>query len=467
MTDPATYTSALATRYASPAMVRLWGEAHRAGLWRRLWLALAEEERRLGLDIPEQAIAQMRAHLDDVDLARVRAYEERVRHDVMAHIHHFGDQAPAARPYIHLGATSAYVTDNADLLVLREVVKLLLGRVVAVLAALRAFALRYRDLPTVAYTHFQPAQLTTVGKRATLWLQDFALDAVALRELLDTLPFRGCKGTTGTQASFLDLFGGDHAKVRELDRRIAAAFDFPAPIAVAGQTYTRKLDSRVLDALAGLAQSAAKFATDLRLLQHEAELLEPTETEQVGSSAMPYKRNPVRAERVCALSRYVIALRDNTAYTAATQWLERTLDDSANRRLVLPEASLAVDAILLLAGNIAAGIEVREHTIRRHVEQVMPFMATERWLMLGVQAGGDRQQLHEVIRRHSRAVSAEMERGGPNDRVDVTALRGELEPRRYVGRAPEQTAEYLDGPITHLLTALSGFAASDAAGVKV
>ena len=479
MTQPATYTSALATRYASPAMVRLWSEAHRAGLWRRLWLALAEEERRLGLDIPEQAISDMRAHLDDVDLERVRAYEERVRHDVMAHIHHFGDQAPAARPYIHLGATSAYVTDNADLLVLREVVRLLLGRVVAVLAALRAFALRYRDLPTVAYTHFQPAQLTTVGKRATLWLQDFALDAVALRELLATLPFRGCKGTTGTQASFLDLFGGDHAKVRELDRRIAAAFDFPGPIAVTGQTYTRKLDSRVLDALAGLAQSAAKFATDLRLLQHEAELLEPAETDQVGSSAMPYKRNPVRAERVCALSRYVIALRDNTAYTAATQWLERTLDDSANRRLVLPEAALAVDAILLLAGNIAAGIEVREHTIRRHVEQVMPFMATERWLMLGVQAGGDRQQLHEVIRRHSRAVSAEMERGGPNDlldrlaadpafaRVDATALRGELEPRRYVGRAPEQTAEYLDGPITQLLTALSGFAASDAAGVKV
>jgi adenylosuccinate lyase len=479
MTDQATYTSALATRYASPAMVRLWGEAHRAGLWRRLWLTLAEEERRLGLDIPERAVAEMRAHLDDADLERVRTYERRLRHDVMAHIHHFGDQAPAARPYIHLGATSAYVTDNADLLVLREVVKLLLGRVVAVLRALREFALRYREMPTVAYTHFQPAQLTTVGKRATLWLQDFALDAVALRDLLATLPFRGCKGTTGTQASFLELFGGDHGKVRELDHRIAAAFNFPAPIAVTGQTYTRKLDSRVLDAMAGLAQSASKCATDLRLLQHEAELLEPAETEQVGSSAMPYKRNPVRAERVCALSRYVIALRDNTAYTAATQWLERTLDDSANRRLVLPEASLAADAILILATNIAAGLEVREHTIARHVEQVMPFMATERWLMLGVRAGGDRQQLHEVIRRHSRAVSADMERGGPNDlldrlaadpaftRVDAAALRGELDPRRYVGRAPEQTVEYLEGPISELLTSLSGFAASDEAGVNV
>ncbi len=458
MTDPATYTSALATRYASPAMIRLWGEAHRTRLWRRLWLALAEEERRLGVDIPEHAIAEMRAHLDDADPERVRAYERRLRHDVMAHIHHFGDQAAAARPYIHLGATSAYVTDNADLLVLRDVVKLLLGRVVAVLRALKDFGLRYREMPAVAYTHFQPAQLTTVGKRATLWLQDFALDAVALRELLDTLPFRGCKGTTGTQASFLELFGGDHAKVRELDRRIAADFDFPAPIAVTGQTYTRKLDSRVLDALAGLAQSASKFATDLRLLQHEAELLEPAETEQVGSSAMPYKRNPVRAERVCALSRYTIALRDNTAYTAATQWLERTLDDSANRRLVLPEASLAADAILILATNIAAGLEVREQTIRRHVEQVMPFMATERWLMLGVQAGGDRQQLHEVIRTHSRAVSADMELGRPNDllarlggdpafaRVDAAALRAELDPRRYVGRAPEQV-EYLEGPV--------------------
>jgi adenylosuccinate lyase len=479
MSDAPTYTSALATRYASPAMVALWGDAHRARLWRRLWLALAEEERRLGVDIPERAIAEMRSHLDDADLERARSHERRLRHDVMAHIHHFGEQAPAARPYIHLGATSAYVTDNADLLVLREVLGRLLGRLGAVLQGLRDFAQRHRELPTVAYTHFQPAQLTTVGKRATLWLQDFALDAAALKDVVGTLPFRGCKGTTGTQASFLELFGGDHAKVRQLDARVAAAFEFPESIAVSGQTYTRKIDSRVLDALAGIAQSASKFATDLRLLQHEGELLEPAEADQVGSSAMPYKRNPMRAERVSGLARYLISLRENTAYTAATQWLERTLDDSANRRLVLPEASLAADAILILVTNIVAGLDVRAETIRRNVERVMPFMATERWLMLAVQAGGDRQAVHEVIRRHSRAVSADVERGAPNDlldrlsrdptfaRVDAAALRGELEPRRYVGRAPEQVVEYLEGPVKSLLTSLSGFAVRDDATVTV
>ena len=479
MNDAPTYTSALATRYASPAMVALWGDAHRARLWRRLWLALAEEERRLGVDIPERAIAEMQAHLDDADLERARSHERRLRHDVMAHIHHFGEQAPAARPYIHLGATSAYVTDNADLLVLREVLGRLLGRLGAVLQGLRDFAQRHRELPTVAYTHFQPAQLTTVGKRATLWLQDFALDAAALKDVVGTLPFRGCKGTTGTQASFLELFGGDHAKVRQLDARVAAAFEFPESIAVSGQTYTRKIDSRVLDALAGIAQSASKFATDLRLLQHEGELLEPAEADQVGSSAMPYKRNPMRAERVSGLARYLISLRENTAYTAATQWLERTLDDSANRRLVLPEASLAADAILILVTNIVAGLDVRAETIRRNVERVMPFMATERWLMLAVQAGGDRQAVHEVIRRHSRAVSADVERGAPNDlldrlsrdpafaRVDAAALRGELEPRRYVGRAPEQVVEYLEGPVKSLLTSLSGFAVRDDATVTV
>jgi adenylosuccinate lyase len=460
-------------------MVSLWSEEHRARLWRRLWLALAEEERRLGVDIPERALAEMRAHLDDVDLERAKSHERRLRHDVMAHIHHFGEQAPAARPYIHLGATSAYVTDNADLLVVREVLTLLLGRLVAVLHGLRDFARRHREVPTVAYTHFQPAQLTTVGKRAALWLQDFALDAAALRDTVRALPFRGCKGTTGTQASFLELFGGNHAKVRDLDARVAAAFAFAESIPVSGQTYTRKIDSRVLDALAGIAQSASKFATDLRLLQHEGELLEPAEAEQVGSSAMPYKRNPMRAERVCGLARYLISLRENTAYTAATQWLERTLDDSANRRLVLPEASLSADAILILVTNIVAGLDVRADTIRRNVERVMPFMATERWLMLAVQAGGDRQAVHEVIRRHSRAISAELERGAPNDlldrlardpafaRVDVAALREELDPRRYVGRAPEQVAEYLDGPLNDLLTSLSGFAARDEAGVTV
>jgi adenylosuccinate lyase len=351
--------------------------------------------------------------------------------------------------------------------------------VVGVLQTLREFALRHRALPTVAYTHFQPAQLTTVGKRAALWLQDFALDATVLRDTLGALPFRGCKGTTGTQASFLDLFGGDHAKVRELDARVAAGFGFAASIPLSGQTYTRKVDSRVLDGMAGLAQSAAKFGTDLRLLQHEGEVLEPAEAEQVGSSAMPYKRNPMRAERVCSLARYLISLRENTAYTAATQWLERTLDDSANRRLVLPEGSMAADAILILVANIAAGLEVREHAIRSNVGRVMPYMATERWLMLAVQAGGDRQTLHEVIRRHSRALSADLEAGASNDllerlardpafaRVDAAALRRELEPGRYVGRAPEQVVEYVQGPLDQLLTSLKDIAVRDDAKVTV
>ena len=479
MSDAFRYESPLSTRYASPAMQRLWSDAHRVGLWRRLWLALAAEERRLGVDIPERALKEMKAHLDDADLDRARSYERRLRHDVMAHIHAFGDQAPAARPFIHLGATSAYVTDNADLIILRDAMRILLGRVVAVLTALRTFALRHRGLPTLAYTHFQPAQLTTVGKRATLWLQDFALDAAALREGVATLPFRGCKGTTGTQASFLELFHGDHEKVRELDRRVAQAFEFPGSIPVSGQTYTRKIDSRVLNLLAGLAESAAKFGTDLRLLQHEGEVLEPVESEQVGSSAMPYKRNPMRAERICSLARYVLALRDTAAYTAATQWLERTLDDSASRRLVLPDSCLAIDAVLILATNVAVGLEVREGAVRRNVERAMPFMATERWLMLGVEAGGDRQGLHEIIRRHSRAVSAAVESGEPNDlldrlagdpgfaRVNAAALKAELDPARYVGRAPEQVLEYLEGPLMELLDSLKSYAAPDDAGATV
>lgn len=473
------YESPLATRYASPTMQRLWSPEHRAALWRRLWLALAEEQQRLGIAIPDEALAQMRAHLDDADLGAVREHERRLRHDVMAHIHHFGEQAPAARPFLHLGATSCFVTDNADLLVLREATGLLLGRLVAVLRGLRAFALTNRSTPTVAYTHLQPAQLTTVGKRAILWAHDFALDAEALRRLLEDFPFRGCKGTTGTQASFLDLFEGDHDRVRKLDARLAAAFSFQRAVPVSGQTYTRKTDAVILDTWSGIAQSAAKFGTDIRLLQHEGEVLEPVEIEQVGSSAMPYKRNPMRAERMCGLARYVLSLRDNAAYTAATQWLERSLDDSANRRLMLPESALALDAVLILATNVAAGLEVRDATVARNVERVMPFMATERWLMLGVKAGGDRQTLHEVIRRHSRDVLAAVERGEANtmlDRlgadpafaaVDAVELRAQLEPSRYVGRAPEQVAEYIDGQLDPLLESLKPFEITDTAKVTV
>jgi adenylosuccinate lyase len=479
MTDDR-WRSPLGSRYASPAMQTLWGERHRIGLWRRLWLALAETERELGLDIPEPAIAQMRGHLDDADLEAAARYERRFRHDVMAHIHAFGDQAPAARPYLHLGATSAFVTDNADLIVMRDGLRLLLGRLIAVLTALERFATRQASLPCLAYTHFQPAQLTTVGKRATLWMQDFAIDVEEVSRRIETMRLRGCKGTTGTQASFLELFDGNHDKVRELDRRVSAKLGFSVSFPVTGQTYTRKADSAVLDTLSGIAQSAAKLAGDLRLLQHEGELLEPFESEQVGSSAMAYKRNPMRAERISGLARFVIALQANTAQTAASQWLERTLDDSANRRLVLPEGFLGTDAILVLATNIAAGIEVREDVIRRHVDEQMPFMATERWLMLGVSAGGDRQSLHEVVRKHSMAVAERVSGGEPNTLLDrlasdpafrgvpSAALKAELDPARYVGRAPQQVTEFIEEYLRPLLSRARPLAAeAEAAEVGV
>ena len=474
------WRSPLGSRYASPAMQTLWGERHRIGLWRRLWLALAEAERELGLDIPDAAIAQMRAHLDDADLEAAARYERRFRHDVMAHIHAFGDQAPAARPYLHLGATSAYVTDNADLVIMRDGLRLLLGRLVAVLGALELFATRYSSLPCLAYTHFQPAQLTTVGKRATLWMQDFALDVDEVCRRIETMPLRGCKGTTGTQASFLELFQGNHEQVRELDRRVAAKLGFDAPLAVAGQTYTRKLDSNIVDTLSGIAQSAAKLAGDLRLLQHEGELLEPFESEQIGSSAMAYKRNPMRAERISGLARFVISLQANTANTAASQWLERSLDDSANRRLTLPEGFLGTDAILVLVTNIAAGLEVREDVIRRHVNEQMPFMATERWLMLGTAAGGDRQSLHEVVRRHSMTVAEAVSRGAPNTLLDrlasdpafrnvpAAALQAELDPARYTGRAAQQVGEFIAEHLRPLLARARPMAAdAEAAEVRV
>jgi len=381
----------------------------------------------------------------------------------MAHIHHLGDQAPAARPFLHLGATSAFVTDNADLVLMREALQLLAGRLGAVLVALGALARRHRALPCLAYTHFQPAQLTTVGKRLTLWMQEFALDAEEILHRIATLRFRGVKGTTGTQASFLDLFEGDHGRVAELDQRVARAMGFAAVFPVTGQTYPRKIDAQVLAALSGVAQSAAKFGTDLRLLQHEGELLEPFESDQVGSSAMPYKRNPMRAERMTGLARFVIELEGNAWHTAASQWLERTLDDSANRRLVIPEAFLATDAILVLATNVAAGLEVRDEAIAAHVGAALPYLATERLLMRGVTAGGDRQELHEVIRKHSHAVPAPqlLERLAADaafKRLGVTARAGELDPAGYVGRAPEQVDEFLERTVPQVLRALQAAA---------
>jgi adenylosuccinate lyase len=454
-----TWTSPLSTRYASPAMRALWSDRRRIGLWRRLWLALMEGEKELGLEIPADAVAQLRAHLDDADLDKAAEYERRLRHDVMAHIHHLGDQAPAARPFIHLGATSAYVTDNADLVLMREAMQLLLGRLGAVLVALGTLARRYRALPCLAYTHFQAAQLTTVGKRLTLWMQEFALDAEELLHRIGTMRFRGVKGTTGTQASFLELFDGDHQRVTELDSRVARAMGFADVFPVTGQTYTRKVDAQVLAALSGVAQSAAKFGTDMRLLQHEGELLEPFESEQVGSSAMPYKRNPMRAERMTGLARFVIELEGNAWHTAAAQWLERTLDDSANRRLVIPEAFLATDAILVLATNVAAGLEVREDAIGARVSAAMPYLATERLLMRGVKAGGDRQELHEVIRRHSLAAPADelLDRLAADPafkRLRTKAGAGDLDPAAYVGRAPQQVDDFLDRVIPQVIRSI-------------
>jgi adenylosuccinate lyase len=452
-------------------MQALWSDRRRVALWRRLWLALLEVERDLGLEIPAEAVSELRAHLEDADLARAAEFEKRLRHDVMAHIHALGEQAPAARPFLHLGATSAFVADNTDLVLMREALTLLLGRLKAVLVALGHVAQRYRDLPCLAFTHFQPAQLTTVGKRAALWMQDFALDAEELLHRVDTLRFRGVKGTTGTQASYLDLFNGDHEKVRELDRRVSGALGFDQVFAVTGQTYPRKQDGQVLATLSGVAASAAKFATDLRLLQHEGELLEPFENEQVGSSAMPYKRNPMRAERITGLARFVMELEGNAWHTAAEQWLERTLDDSANRRLVIPEAFLATDGLFVLATNVAAGLEVRESVVRRHVEETLPFLVTERLLMRAVKAGGDRQRLHEVIRGHSLQVSrAVAERGAPNDLVTrlaadpafralgVAARPDEVDPAQFVGRAPAQVDQFLDEVIPGVLRRIDAVA---------
>jgi len=467
MSDPTRYASPLGTRYSSREMQELFGAQRRVGLWRRLWIALAEAQRDLGVPIPESAIAELRAAADSIDFEKAAAYEARFRHDVVAHVHALGDAAPSARPYIHLGATSAYVTDNADLIVAREGLRLVLLRLGAVLRALTPLAERYRGLPTLAYTHLQPAQLTTVGKRCTLWMQDFVLDAREIQHRIGGLALLGCKGTTGTQASFLELFQGDHAKVRELDQRVAQAMGFAAVVPVSGQTYPRKMDTLILNALASVAQSAAKLAADVRLLQHQGEVLEPFEAEQIGSSAMAYKRNPMRAERIASLARYVMHLPANASETAAQQWFERTLDDSANRRIVLPEAFLATDAILILAENVAWGLEVRERVIRQHVLRELPFMATERCLMLGVAAGGDRQALHEVIRRHSLDVArAIAEDGAANDLLqrlagdpafrgaDVAGVAGDLDPRHYCGRAPEQVEEFLREVVRPLLDQL-------------
>ena len=463
MTEHDRYASPLAERYASKAMLRLWSPQTRHGLWRRLWLALAEAEKELGVAIPDEAIQQMRTHLDDIDFASVAVYERRFRHDVMAHVHAFSDVAPAAGPFIHLGATSAFVTDNGDLILQRRGLDLLRGKIVDVLRALGAFAREWRAEPTLGYTHLQPAQLTTVGKRATLWMQDLLLDLADLDHRLATLPFRGVKGTTGTQASFLEIFHGDHEKVRELDRRVTAKLDFARSLPVTGQTYSRKLDAQVMGVVAGVAASAAKFAGDIRVLQSFGEIEEPFERDQIGSSAMAYKRNPMRAERINSLARFVIELEASPNHTHSVQYFERTLDDSANRRLVIPEAFLATDAILVLMANIVSGLEVHPARIRRRIADELPFMATEELIVRAVRAGGHRQEVHEVIRRHSIEAARAVKDGAPrNDLLERLAadpefglglddLRSALDPVRFVGRAPQQVDEFLAEAVAPIL----------------
>jgi len=456
------YSSPLSERYASEAMLELWSPATRYGLWRRLWLALAEAERGLGVAIPEEAIHEMKENLDNIDFDAVASYEKRFRHDVMAHVHAFGDVAPKAKPFIHLGATSAYVTDNADLILMRRGLDLLRARALEVLRSLAAFAEQWRDVPTLGYTHLQPAQLTTVGKRATLWMQDLVLDIEDIDYRRRTLPFRGVKGTTGTQASFLEIFEGDHQKVRALDRIVTEKMLFAAPLPVTGQTYTRKLDAFVLSVVAGLAASAAKFSGDVRMLQSFGEIEEPFESEQVGSSAMAYKRNPMRSERIASLARFVNSLESNANQTHAVQYFERTLDDSANRRLVIPEMFLATDAILLLMANVSRGLEVHPAVIRRRVDAELPFMATEELIVRAVRAGGDRQIIHETIRKHSVEAARAVKDGAQgNDLLErlgrdksfglkMKDLEGAIDPKRFVGRAPEQVDEFLRDVITPL-----------------
>ena len=478
MTPHDVYASPLAERYASSAMLALWSARQRHSLWRRLWLVLAEAERELGVDIPDEAIRQMQAHLDDIDFAAVANYERRFRHDVMAHVYAFADVAPAASGHIHFGATSAFVTDNADLILMRRGLTLLRGKIVAILRILAAFARRWRAEPALGYTHLQPAQLTTVGKRATLWMQDLLLDLADVDHRVATLPFRGVKGTTGTQASFLAMFDGDHAKVRRLDELVTRRMDFVTSLPVTGQTYSRKLDAQVLGVVAGIAASASKFSGDIRMLQAFGEIEEPFEREQIGSSAMAYKRNPMRSERIAALARFVITLEANANLTHSVQYFERTLDDSANRRLAIPESFLAADAMLVLMGNIAGGLEVHPARIRRRVEEELPFMATEEIIVRAVRAGGDRQAAHETIRRHSIAAAGAVKDGAArNDMLERLAadpslgiglddLREVAAPERFVGRAPEQVDEFLEGVLEPALTG-SGAAAHAEEEVRV
>ena len=448
------YNSPLSSRYASEYMLHLFSQEKRVQIWRRLWVALARAEHKLGLPVTAQQVTELENHIEDIDFACAAAREKEVRHDVMAHVYAYGKVAPSAAGIIHLGATSCYVTDNADLILYREGLRYLRQELLGVMANLAAFAKEYRAMPTLGYTHYQPAQLVTVGKRATLWLQDFWSDLEELDYVLGSLKLLGCRGTTGTEASFIELFGGSHEKVLEMNRMICEEFGFDGCYDVCGQTYPRKVDSRILNCLSAIAQSAYRIANDIRLLQHDRQIEEPFEKNQIGSSAMAYKRNPMRSERICSLARYLMADAMNAPMTASVQWLERTLDDSANRRISMPEGFLCADAILRLAQNVTDGLHVNEKIVEKEVREYLPFIATENLLMEGVKRGGDRQQLHEVIRQCSMEATARMKDGlscdllsrlsaHPAFAMTETEMEAVLDPKLYIGRCPEQVDAFL------------------------
>ena len=458
-----TYESPLSSRYASEEMLYLFSADKKFSTWRKLWVALARAEMELGLPVTQEQVDELEAHIYDIDYEKAAAWEKKLRHDVMAHVHTYGELCPKAMPIIHLGATSCYVGDNTDVILMREGLILVRNKLVQVLDALAKFAREYKALPTLGFTHFQAAQLVTVGKRASLWMNDLLLDLEEVEHRISTLKLLGSKGTTGTQASFLELFNGDHEKVKELERKIAKEMGFDGVVPVSGQTYSRKMDYSVLSVLSGIAQSASKFATDMRLLCHLKEVEEPFEKNQIGSSAMPYKRNPMRCERICSLARYVIVDAGNPAVTAATQWFERTLDDSANKRISVPEAFLAVDAILNIYRNVASGLVVHPKVIEKHVLEELPFMASENIMMDAVKRGGDRQELHERIRVLSQEAGRNVkDLGLSNNLIDLIAadpafgmtkeeLTAHLEPSRYIGRCPEQVEEFLTEAVQPVL----------------
>ena len=448
------YESPLSSRYASEYMLRLFSQRTRIETWRRLWTALARAEHKLGLPVSEEQVRELEAHIEDIDFDAAAAREKQVRHDVMAHVYAYGLAAPGSAGIIHLGATSCYVTDNADLIIYRDALRYIRSELLGVMVNLSKFAEKYKSLPTLGYTHYQPAQPVTVGKRASLWLQDLESDLHELDFVIGSLKFLGSRGTTGTEASFMELFNGDGAKIDEMNRMISAEFGFEECFPVCGQTYPRKTDSRIINCLSSVAQSLYRMAEDIRLLQHDRQIEEPFEADQIGSSAMAYKRNPMRSERICSLSRYLMSLSANAASTASTQWLERTLDDSANRRISMPEGFLCADAILRLAANVTAGLRVNEKMVDRAIREYMPFIATENLMMEGVRRGGDRQQLHEIVRVCSMEATARMKEGKDSGLTELLAMRPEfgmtaeeiealLDPSLYTGRCAEQVERYL------------------------